>query len=264
MIKSMNSIPPSELWIGLHISTHCNFACPYCYVREYKDVPASLTKLGLESIFAKIKECQHPVHLHILGGEPTIAHLFDYTIELSLANDNIKSTTVFTNGSRRLRNIKGVDYVVSIHPDFFKPIHIKNFKDIENLNVRLLMAPSCLSKAKKCLEILRAAGIEPRPEYIVLGTRFEIGEIIDDFELKPTHIFDGKMTPAREVIEYFLKPNVKFKCIPNELYVKPNGDMGMLCRNDVTNDPNYIANVKIRPQQCTNKQGCTCIDTIKF
>lgn len=264
MIKLLNSIPPNELWVGLHISTHCNFACPYCYVKEYGGVPSSLTKLGLESIFAKIEECQHPVHLHILGGEPTIAHLFNYTIELSLANTNIKSTTVFTNGSRMLENIEGVDYVVSIHPDFFKPIYIKNFKNIKNLTVRLIMAPSCLSKAKKCLEILRAAGIEPHPEYIILGTKFEIGEIIDDFELNPTHVFDGEEVPARKVIEYFLKPNVNFKCIPNELYVKSTGEVGMLCRNDGTRDLNYIANVKIKPQQCTNKHGCTCIETIKF
>lgn len=264
MLSPINGVKPNELIVDLYLSTHCNFSCNYCYLNDYDVTPASLTRYGIDSIFDALNEARYPINLCVLGGEPTIAHLYSHTLEVALRNTSIKTVTVFTNGSSPVDEMPGVHYMVSIHPDFFKPIYIKNFKNIKNKTVKLMLPKNSLGRAKTLLDILRAAGIEPIPEYIHCGRNFELGEVIDEFENIPAQNFNGRLVSKRAVMEEDLWDAARFRCFQNEVSISPTGEIQMFCDGYRTHDLDYLKEIKIELRPCRFKRKCGCFEQVKI
>lgn len=264
MLKPINGVNPNELIVDLYLSTHCNFSCSYCYLHDYSKDPATLTKYGLDVIFEELSRAQYPVNLCVLGGEPTIAHLYDYSLQLAKQCPTVKTITVFTNGSTRLTEADGVHYMVSVHPEFFKPIYIKNFKDIKNKTVKLMLPHDHSAKAKELLHILRSAGVEPIAEYIHCGHDFQLGEVIDDFEYVPEQYFNGRLVSRREVIEQDLWDAKHFRCFQNEVSISPTCEIQMFCDDYKTHDVDYLSKVEIILRPCRFKGKCGCFEQVKL
>lgn len=264
MLRKINGISPRELIIDLYLSTHCNFKCHYCYLQHYDIPPCSMTKLGIDSVMHALATAKHPVNLCVLGGEPTMAHLFEYTIDSALDIKNIRTIDVFTNGSRRLVPIDGVRYIISVHPEFFHESFINNFKHIANKEVKVMYDPPHLDRAKELTDTLLDAGIDVIPDYIHYHNEFDIGPKVHVAEDRAGYQFNDRAVSFRDIVEQDLWDARNFKCFQNEISVAPNLEIQQFCNPYKTHDPSYIANFEIKLMPCRFKRKCACFEQVKL
>ena len=223
-----------------------------------------MTKYGIDTVMTSLAVAKHPVNLCILGGEPTIAHMFDYTVNLSRSIKNIKTIRVFTNGSRRLKEIDGVTYIVSIHPDFFKDSYIKNFKDIFNKQVKVMFDPRNLKNVKLIIDVLTKNGIQIVADYIHYGNKFDLGPKIHTSEDALLYNFNGSKVSLRSIMEDDLWDARNFRCFQNEISIAPNMEIQRFCSPYKTYDPSFLAKFKIKLTPCQFKKKCMCFEQVKI
>lgn len=96
---------------NIGLTFRCNLRCPYCFAHEFVDTAAP--DISLENFDAAVEFCTRhaPVHLGLIGGEPTLHPQFDAILKRLAANPRITAVTVFTNGILLDRFIEGL-----IHP----------------------------------------------------------------------------------------------------------------------------------------------------
>ena len=83
---------------NISLTFRCNLRCPYCFAHGLMD--ASPEDITLEN-FDKAVEFltrEAPVHVGLIGGEPTLHPQFGEMLRRTIDNPRITSATVFTNG----------------------------------------------------------------------------------------------------------------------------------------------------------------------
>lgn len=170
IIKIDSNIPDDFLRIELFLSNVCNYNCWYCFPGYHEgDIPwpkFEKIKNNIAHIieYYKTKINKNKIHLHIIGGEPTLWREFgDFVKYFSEVHDCIIS--ISSNGSRTLRwwNQYGdfIDHaMLSCHHEKVNPAHISNVADImytknKTVNGMVLMDPTNWDKCFDIVEQLK-------------------------------------------------------------------------------------------------------------
>lgn len=170
IIRIDSNIPKDFLRIELFLSNVCNYSCWYCFKGYHEgDVPwpkFEKVKNSLEHIinYYKTNGNKKTVHLHIIGGEPTLWREFgDFVKHFSEVHKCIISMS--SNGSRTLRwweQYGGyVDHtMLSCHHERVDPKHISDVADIlytknKTVNGMVLMDPTAWDKCVSIVEELK-------------------------------------------------------------------------------------------------------------
>jgi len=133
MKKFYGSYQSNTIYVEFDLLTKCNLDCSYCFAKYFysqndkwgKTNPFKDQKIILKSIGMS----PYPVHLMLLGGEPTIHP--NYTELVDIAHKEISKhkegrLTLVTNGTANIdffkfhKNYKQFDIVISIHFEYRK------------------------------------------------------------------------------------------------------------------------------------------------
>ncbi len=83
---------------NISLTFRCNLRCPYCFAHEFVDPRAA--DIALDDFDRAVEFCtrQAPVHIGLIGGEPTLHPQFNDILKRLIDNPRILAVTVFTNG----------------------------------------------------------------------------------------------------------------------------------------------------------------------
>lgn len=83
---------------NISLTFRCNLRCPYCFAHEFVDDSANDIALDDFDTAVAFATKGGPVHLGLIGGEPTLHPQFGEIAQRIIDNPLIESATVFTNG----------------------------------------------------------------------------------------------------------------------------------------------------------------------
>jgi len=92
--------------IDLNVIYACNMKCSYCYARKEEPWNTMMKKDILELSLRRIRGINKPMHINLLGGEPSMYPSLKYLLEELEKNDNVKLIKIYTNGIKDLRKYK--------------------------------------------------------------------------------------------------------------------------------------------------------------
>lgn len=83
---------------NISLTFRCNLRCPYCFAHEFVDEAANDISLADFDAAVGFLTAGGPVHLGLIGGEPTLHPQFGEIVQRIIDNPLVASATVFTNG----------------------------------------------------------------------------------------------------------------------------------------------------------------------
>jgi len=175
IIRIESNIPKDILRIELFLSNMCNYKCWYCFPGYHEgDTPwpkFERIKDNLSHIidYYKRNGNKREIHLHIIGGEPTLWKEFGTFVKY-FSEEHKCVISMSSNGSRTIRwwNEYG-DYVdhtmLSCHHERADPAHIAEVGDIlytknKTVNGMVLMDPTVWDKCVSIVEALKKSKYE--------------------------------------------------------------------------------------------------------
>ena len=85
---------------NIMLTYRCNLRCPYCFANEFVNGRTDeITPENFERALAFVT-ARRPVHLGLIGGEPTLHPHFGEFLQRVIEHPRIASATVYTNGIR--------------------------------------------------------------------------------------------------------------------------------------------------------------------
>lgn len=83
---------------NISLTFRCNLRCPYCFAHEF--IESCTPDISLANFDAAVEFCTRaaPVHIGLIGGEPTLHARFGDMLRRLSANPRVLGVTVFTNG----------------------------------------------------------------------------------------------------------------------------------------------------------------------
>lgn len=170
IIKIDSNIPKNILRIELFLSNVCNYSCWYCFKGYHEgDVPwpkFENVKINLEHIinYYKTNANKSEIHLHIIGGEPTLWREFSDFVKY-FSEEHKCVISMSSNGSRTLRWWEQYGHYVdhtmlSCHHERVNSKHIADVADIlytknKTVNAMVLMDPTAWNKCISIVEDLK-------------------------------------------------------------------------------------------------------------
>ena len=164
-IKITSNLPNDLLRIELFLGNTCNYNCWYCYPGSHEgDIPWPKLDLIIENLNHLIEyyraQGKKRVHIHIIGGEPTLWKEFGIFVQ-QLKQKQKCVISISTNASRTLRwwNEYGhyIDHVmISCHQEQVDIEHVIGVADLlyskqVSVSTKVLMDPN---EWNKCVAIV--------------------------------------------------------------------------------------------------------------
>lgn len=268
ILMPIEPIHPKTLIADLYINVACNFKCSYCYLKHYnKPHNKALSEDKIDFIIKALEKYKGNVHLCVLGGEPTRASTFNFTLEKALAAKNITAIDVFTNGTTPLKEIDGVRYIVSIHLEQFKEKYFENFASIKNKIVKIMLLPEYYNRAEELISAAKQYNITLVPDYIHKHDDFFLSSKKLSIEDTPSHLFNNKKVSFRQIIEEDLWDATHFKCYQNEVSINTDGLIEPFCskvKSDIFTNPDFFKSYDIVLRPCAFKRKCGCFEQVKI
>lgn len=80
------------------LTYRCNLHCPYCFANEF--VNKSKTDISVDNFIKAVKFItkNKPLHIGLIGGEPTLHSEFKEICEYIVTDENVVDVTLYTNG----------------------------------------------------------------------------------------------------------------------------------------------------------------------
>lgn len=240
IISSTDNCFDKVIHIDLYLLYMCNLKCPYCFARyehshEWNNF---LPKDKLQILIEKIKNIKGILHINLLGGEPSIYPFLKFALIKLSALKNVQLIKIYTNGLKDIKQFKNdkvklvyTTHRISTFKTNYKEILTKIEKDdlltiMHENNAESLYLYSLFKEKCNTIE-LNFIRIQNTQNFI------GIDSIDNDLEFLIPHInFNKKIINHKQYINVSTK---NLLCDTNYFVIKMNGDIDMVCFENVGN-----------------------------
>lgn len=265
----MLNIEPIDIFKGLRVNFEllpfCNFKCSYCY--EHKKVKFNhiITLNEVKLINKSLLQSSYPVDLYLLGGEPLYYSKLVEVIKIFKSNPRVQKINIFTNGSRDLSNLLGLElhFILSYHPSQDNNYFLKNVKLLkdESFEINLLMQYKYRDRLLQIDKLL--SNITVKPTYLYIPTSeykkntkmFQVQEPFLQCESTKEFIFNSTQITKNYLLKGKFNQFKGWKCSQSRICINNIGNICIGCGPAVSNifrEPGFFKTYKIKTTICEN------------
>ena len=240
--------------IELYVNNICQYKCPFCFVRAWRQPKAFISKDRLHYLFDVFKTIPK-IHLVILGGEPT---LYPYLQEILLLP---YPKTLISNGHKDLGQYQYVktDFQLSYYPKITCEVNFYRNLANEDIarNATVLLAQK--GKSPECDRLVQYCsdhGIPLKDSPLVLKNRVLNSNTYT--ETDEFFILDGKRYTHFEMLDG--RNNFKgWTCELSFIQIDVFGNVMKGCRQagNIYEDKNILMHYKPELVKCTSERCFT-------
>lgn len=185
---------------NIFLTGKCNLKCSYCFASEF--VNKKDAEFSIEN-FIKVLEFikKTSKHVGLIGGEPTLHAKFDEILDVLLKDEDIKASTIYTNGlevDKYIEKISNKKFKLLVNCNSPKIIGEKNYEALKNnlkllakekksdihLGININQQEENYSYIFDLLNIVKEPVLRVSP---AISNDFKTGNILDEYKkIKPT------------------------------------------------------------------------------